>query len=69
MERTKKLQDFVDGVAKKKFGRSLTEALEQNICVYCGKPATEFKDALSKKEYDISGMCQVCQDEIFEGED
>ena len=27
--------------------------------------AIEFKDALSFKEYQISGMCQVCQDEVF----
>lgn len=27
--------------------------------------ATEFRDALSRKEYGISGMCQKCQDSVF----
>jgi len=27
-----------------------------------------FRDALSKKEYSISGLCQDCQDKVFEAE-
>ena len=34
-------------------------------CVTCSEPVGEFRDALSKKEYSISGICQVCQDSIF----
>lgn len=26
---------------------------------------SNFKDALSVKEYSISGLCQVCQDKFF----
>ena len=39
-------------------------------CAMCPRrfdPETEFKDPLSRKEYRISGMCQLCQDNIFEG--
>jgi hypothetical protein len=25
----------------------------------------DFRDALSKREYQISGLCQKCQDEMF----
>lgn len=45
------------------------EIMAQKRCVMCGGPATEFKDALSKKEYGISGLCQKCQDDIFKEED
>jgi hypothetical protein len=38
-------------------------------CVWCGKPATEFRDELSAREYEISGTCQACQDEVFAPED
>lgn len=31
----------------------------------CGQPVGEFRDALSEKEYRVSGLCQKCQDEIF----
>ena len=34
-------------------------------CVTCAEPVGEFKDAISRKEYGISGMCQKCQDSVF----
>jgi len=45
------------------FGR--TSAIEGDKCIICGKSATEFRDALSRKEYSISGLCQEYQDEVF----
>ena len=67
MKKTKELQNFLDGFAKKAFGRSQTEATEQKICVFCHKPIKmeDFRDALSIKEYRISGLCQKCQDDTF----
>lgn len=41
-------------------------------CPKCQMPATAngFRDALSEREYEISGLCQGCQDELFaEGAD
>jgi len=41
----------------------------QSKCAICGnsvKIETDFKDALSKKEWTISHMCQDCQDGVFE---
>lgn len=40
-------------------------SLAIGVCVTCNENAYEFKDALSKREYEISGMCQVCQDKTF----
>ena len=40
-------------------------AILTDKCVACDKEAKEFRDALSRKEYTISGMCQACQDEVF----
>jgi hypothetical protein len=34
-------------------------------CVFCKSPATKFRDDLSRKEFGISGMCQKCQDKVF----
>ena len=45
------------------FGR--TTAIESNKCSFCGFPAKTFDDPLSEKEYTISGLCQICQDEAF----
>jgi len=45
------------------------DSIKQNQCIAkpigCGKPATKFSDALSAKEYTISGLCQECQDGFF----
>lgn len=65
MKRDPELQKFLDKTSKRVFGRTLTKAGKKGICVICGKKAEEFKDELSRKEYDISGLCQNCQDEIF----
>jgi hypothetical protein len=31
----------------------------------CGKFADNFRDELSRKEFNISGLCQRCQDQVF----
>jgi coenzyme F420-reducing hydrogenase beta subunit len=41
------------------------KTIKADICTFCGKPAVEFRDELSRKENRISGGCQVCQDALF----
>lgn len=38
-----------------------------NICKGNGT-ASEFKDGLSRREYELSGMCQACQDDVFKSD-
>ena len=45
--------------------RIRVESIKADICNWCGKPATQFTDELSRKEYNISGFCQDCQDKTF----
>jgi hypothetical protein len=59
MERT--LNEF----AKTLFGRGRSESMENKSCVCCGGDASTFNDALSQREYEISGMCQKCQNKVF----
>ena len=47
------------------FGITKTEAHSKKICISCKKSAKRFKTPISKQEYQISAMCQKCQDEIF----
>ena len=42
-----------------------TTAILLDYCVICRKPAENFRDELSRKEYTLSGMCQRCQSEVF----
>ena len=43
------------------------QRVEQGLCPFCGKPVFlgEFRDVLSLEEFQISGLCQKCQDEVF----
>jgi hypothetical protein len=67
MDETKKTPEMeraLDGMAVALFGRHRTG----DKCVSCGstKVAPEdFKDAISRKEFGISRMCQPCQDSVF----
>ena len=60
-DKVKEINDFLAAMS----GRDRVKSIETNTCSWCGQPANEFFDELSKKEYRISGMCQKCQDNIF----
>ena len=34
-------------------------------CIRTFDPSKEFKDERSKREFHISGLCQICQDRVF----
>jgi hypothetical protein len=44
-------------------------SIENGECPTCGREIQEkdFKDEASRREYSISGMCQWCQNKIFNG--
>jgi hypothetical protein len=58
-EKSPEMEDLLESL----FGR--TSSIKSGICVSCSKEVTEFRDGLSEKEYTISGLCQICQDEVF----
>ena len=59
------VEHFLDEMTLNLFGRSRSLAVAGKSCVACGKPADSFKDERSRKEFNISGLCQNCQDQIF----
>jgi hypothetical protein len=64
-----KVEGLLNEVAKEAFGRNRKTSFEKGICVDCGQPVNfNFRNDISAKEYEISGLCQECQDSIF-GED
>lgn len=64
IKRSGEIQSFLDNFAKKQFGKTVKEAHEKRVCLFCGKEIKGFKDYISEKEYSISGSCQSCQDEM-----
>ena len=43
------------------------EAVEHGFCPLCKEAVGKLTDQLSKDEYEISGMCQTCQERVFDG--
>ena len=43
------------------------QAVEEGLCPFCKKQIKleEFRDPISLREFEISGICQACQDETF----
>ena len=61
------MQAIVDGLQQRLFGKSGTEARRQGICVTCKGDARSFTMDIYRLEYQISGMCEKCQIEVFCG--
>ena len=47
------------------FGVDRRGAILSRTCAMCEGDCVEFRDDLSRREFEISGMCQKCQDRIF----
>lgn len=55
-----------DNTAKIIYGRTITHCIRMGVCIDCLKStANTFRDRLSVREYQISGLCQECQDKVF----
>jgi uncharacterized CHY-type Zn-finger protein len=65
-KKSEKVENFLENLSWMAYGRSRKHSMESAVCVFCGQPAKEFKNEISAREYEISGMCQLCQDAFFE---
>jgi len=63
--KAKGIETMLDESAKQMFGRTRTESIRDDVCVMCGKDAKEFDTDDSRLEYSISGMCQKCQNDVY----
>ena len=60
----------VERLLKERFGVNREKSILDEVCVEapigCGKPITNFRTEADANEYEISGLCQSCQDELFD---
>jgi len=61
------VQHFSDGVFAALADRTAAKAAHRCIIppLGCGQPITPFRDNASAREYNVSALCQRCQDGIF----
>ena len=69
MTKSKEMRELRETMSQLLFDRSHDAHQSANLCTTCGGVADKFTDDLSRKEYSLSGMCQVCQDGFFETEE
>ena len=64
------LENLKTNMAKSLFAMTKAEAHVKGICINCQEPALQkcYSDA-GREEYRISGMCELCFDEICGVED
>lgn len=63
MDRNPLIQDLINNIFPEH-----TRRIKEGKCPFCGKRIdveNEFRDDLSRKEFQISGLCQSCQDDFF----
>ena len=60
-EKSEAIDEFLTRIT----GQSRKAQIMQDACAFCGGEAKEFADDLSRREYEISGICQSCQDKAF----
>jgi uncharacterized CHY-type Zn-finger protein len=65
MSKSTEMNKFLNEMTNITFGRERETSISTRMCVTCGNSADYFRDTLSMSEYNISGMCQVCQDRTF----
>ena len=61
MPRTQQLEQYVRQVGA---SAGFTNP-DVSVCVSCNHPNLNFRDQLSKDEYELSHLCQKCQDDVF----
>jgi hypothetical protein len=56
------IQNLLNEMARGMYGRTVSEALENNVCVSCGTPMLIDWDVepADWREYQISGLCPTC---------
>jgi hypothetical protein len=64
-----KLQDLKDDLSRMAHGITKGEAEQAGVCVSCREPALpKCKTDAGRREYRISGLCEVCWDNLFNEE-
>lgn len=66
-----KVENFLDSISLVMFNMKRSTAIKEGVCVLCGRPIThKFMEITNDeiKEFNISAVCPICQDALFNSE-
>jgi hypothetical protein len=56
-----KITEFIAILSDKNIQQRAVDAKTNRLCKICGQPVSDFLDAKSEFEYQISAICEACQ--------
>jgi hypothetical protein len=59
VSKTEKVREMIEKTDK------IFDYIEQETCVMCGGEAKDFRNEKSAREFQYTGICQQCQDDMF----
>ena len=62
-----KLHELLECLSSNDYPVNYAIAKSKFTCIMCGQYVGTFRDAGARLEYDISALCQKCQDACFGG--
>ena len=62
-----KTMELLEVLSDPTYKVSYAQAKATGTCIKCKKSAKTYRDALARLEYEVSGLCQACQDYYFNG--
>lgn len=63
-----RIEELIDVLEKRHARTRAWIARAQQRCIICQKPATEFRSLRAELEYNLSSICQDCQDYYINGQ-
>jgi len=58
-------RDLLEMFSRPDYRTNYTLAKATKACLRCGNPANAFRNFSAEFEYQISALCQICQDNLF----
>ena len=62
-----RLEQLIDVLSHPGYSSRYRSAKSSRTCLICASAAREFSDAWAKLEYEVSALCQGCQEEYLRG--
>jgi hypothetical protein len=60
-----RLAQLIDVLEDSDYTHHYRSAKSSHTCMLCGDQASAFQDESAELEFQVSGLCQQCQDEYF----
>jgi len=64
-----KPMELLEIFANPTYKSNYTHAKATGTCIRCKKPAKTYRNASARLEYEVSALCQSCQDYYFKVEE